>query len=152
MNHLPQAAIDLIKHYEALRLTAYLCPADVPTIGWGHTKTVTRADVDRKKTITAKQADALLRDDIGNAEAAVRSLVRVPLTDGQYGALVSFAFNLGFSALSRSTLLRLLNAGNYDGAAAEFARWVKANGEVMPGLVKRRADEVSLWHGGYDLP
>lgn len=152
MNHLPQAAIDLIKHYESCRLTAYMCPAGVPTIGWGHTKTVTRADVDRKKTITAQQAEALLREDIGNAETAVRSLVRVPLTDGQYGALVSFAFNLGFGALSRSTLLCLLNAGDYDGAAAEFLRWVKANGEVMPGLVKRRADEVSLWNGGYDLP
>lgn len=97
------------------------------------------------QTITQQQADDYLRRDVRQFERAVARQVRVPLTQGQFDALVSFAFNLGEGALAQSTLLRLLNAGDYAGAAAQFDRWNKAGGRVLPGLVRRRAAERALF-------
>lgn len=141
-----QAAVDLVKHFEGLYLTAYLCPAGVPTIGYGHT-----AGVEIGQTITAAQAEAFLSSDLTAAAAQVDKLVKVPLTPDQRGALASFVFNLGAGSLSSSTLLKLLNAGDYQGAAGQFGRWVYAtvNGvkTQLPGLVSRRAAESSLFQG-----
>ena len=135
-----KAGLDLIKQFEGLYLKAYRCPAGVPTIGYGHT-----AGVAMGQTITQQQADDYLRRDVRQFERAVARLVSVPLTQGQFDALVSFAFNLGEGALAQSTLLRLLNAGDYAGAAAQFDRWNKADGRVLPGLVRRRAAERALF-------
>lgn len=135
-----KAGLDLIKQFEGLYLKAYRCPAGVPTIGYGHT-----AGVAMGQTITQQQADDYLRRDVRQFERAVARLVTVPLTQGQFDALVSFAFNLGEGALAQSTLLRLLNAGDYAGAAAQFERWNKAGGRVLPGLVRRRAAERALF-------
>ncbi|NUB13694.1 glycoside hydrolase family protein [Azospirillum brasilense] len=140
-------ALALVRHFEGLYLSAYLCPAGVPTIGYGHT-----AGVRMGQTITSLQAEVFLRADMAEAAAAVDRLVTVPLTDRQCGALASFVFNLGAGALGSSTLLRLLNQGDYEGAAGEFAKWVYAtvNGKKvqLPGLKKRRAAEKALFEAG----
>ena len=134
--HTSQKGLDLIKSFEGLRLTAYKCPADVWTIGYG-----TTAGVKPGQTITKERAEELLREDVERFEAQVLRLVKVPLTQGQHDALVSFVYNLGAGNLSNSTLLRLLNSGDYKGAAAQFDRWVHGGGKILPGLVKRRAAE-----------
>lgn len=103
-------ALAIIKKAEGEELTAYYCPAGVPTIGYGHTKTVSKSDVQRKKTITKAEAERLLRADLTGFERDVAKLVKVPLTDDQFGALVSFAYNLGARALALSTLLKRINA------------------------------------------
>ena len=138
------ASLNLIKSFEGCKLTAYLCPANVPTIGWGHTKTVTKADVG-KKTITQSEADALLLSDLVTYENAVKRLVKVPLSENQYGALVSFTYNLGQGNLANSTLLKKLNAKDYKGAADEFSKWTKVGGKTLNGLVRRRAAERALF-------
>ncbi|WP_140921452.1 lysozyme [Limnobaculum xujianqingii] len=131
-----QTGINLIKEFEGCRLKAYVCPAGVLTIGYGHTDQVKRGD-----EITISQAERYLRGDLVKFEADVSRLVRVPLTQGQFDALVSFAYNVGSRALSTSTLLKKLNAQDYIGAAHEFQRWNKADGKVLDGLVKRRRME-----------
>ncbi len=140
--HISQNGIDLIKSFEGLRLSAYKCPADVWTIGYG-----TTAGVKEGQIITKERAEELLRDDVKRFEDQVLRLVKVPLTQGQLDALVSFTYNLGAANLGNSTLLRLLNAGDYKGAAAQFDRWTKAGGKELPGLVKRRAAERALFEG-----
>lgn len=95
--------------------------------------------------ITPATAEALLKSDLTDAEYAVHSNVKVPLTDNQFSALVSFVFNLGAGSLKKSTLLRLLNAGDYRGAEAEFVKWNRAGGKVLPGLTKRREAEANLF-------
>lgn len=134
------ACYALIKHFEGCRLTAYADSVGVWTIGYGHTKGVTRG-----QTITEAEADDLLRQDVAVAESGVRRNVKVPLTQGQFDALVSFVFNLGSEQLAESTLLRKLNASRYEEASAEFSRWVHAGGVELPGLVKRRAAERALF-------
>lgn len=130
----------LIKKYEGCRLKAYKCPAGVLTIGYGHTNNVRIDDV-----ITQAEADKLLDIDIVIKEKEVNSVLRVPVTQGQYDALVSFAFNLGIGNLKKSTLLRLINQGKYKNASNEFSRWVYAGGKVLAGLVKRRNEEKELF-------
>ncbi len=140
--HISDAGLALIRQFEGLRLLAYKCAAGVWTIGYGST-----AGVKPGQSITAERAEELLREDVARFEAAVSRLVTVPLSQGQFDALVSFAFNLGAKALEKSTLLRLLNAGDYSGAAAQFDRWVYASGKKLSGLVKRRAAERALFEG-----
>ncbi len=140
--HTSQRGLDLIKSFEGLRLTAYRCPADIPTIGYGTTAGVKMGD-----TITKERAEELLREDVKRFEGYIDRLVKVPLTQGQWDALSSFVYNLGPGALEKSTLLRLLNAGDYSGAAAQFDRWVYASGKKLSGLVKRRAAERALFEG-----
>ena len=131
----------LIQHYEGCRLKAYKCPAGVWTVGYG----CTGPDVKEGMTITHDEAMARLRRDVEKFEQAVSKLVTVPLTAGQFDALVSFAYNLGAGALQRSTLLKLVNASRFDAAAGEFAKWNKAGGKVLDGLVRRRAAEAHLF-------
>lgn len=145
--------LNLIKEFEGLRLTAYFDSRrpPIPTIGYGHTKTVTKQDVLNKKTITEPQALKLLEGDTIDAQNGVNRYVRVPLTQNMYDALVSFTFNLGAGALAGSTLIKLLNAGNYAGAAAQFPRWNKEmkNGVMTAsnGLTRRRNEEMKLFLG-----
>ena len=140
--HISEKGLALIRQFEGLRLLAYKCAAGVPSIGYGHTRTAKMG-----QSITHERAEELLREDVARFEAAVSRLVKVPLTQGQHDALVSFAFNLGAKALEKSTLLRLLNAGDYSGTAAQFDRWVYASGKKLSGLVKRRAAERALFEG-----
>ncbi|WP_425056699.1 lysozyme [Pseudomonas abyssi] len=135
-----QQGLALIKEHEGLRLDAYLCPAKVWTIGYGHT-----GGVQNGQRITAGEAERLLLADLQRFEQAVNLGVKVPLTQGQFDALASFAFNVGVGAFRESTLLRLLNHGDYQGAARQFDRWVYGGGQVLPGLVNRRADERALF-------
>ncbi len=132
---------ELIKKWEALKLEAYLpTPNDVWTIGWGHTHTTKRG-----MKITKAEAQALFDRDIAWAERAVNTKVKVPLTQNQFDALVSFVFNVGETAFANSTMLRKLNAGDYQGAANEFPRWNKQKGQVLRGLVRRRAEEMEIF-------
>lgn len=140
--HTSQKGLDLIKSFEGLRLSAYKDVVGVVTIGYGTTSGVKMGD-----TITKERAEQLLREDVERFEQQVLRLVRVPLSQGQHDALVSFVYNLGAGNLSNSTLLRLLNAGDYAGAAAQFDRWNKAGGKVLAGLVRRRAAERALFEG-----
>lgn len=132
--------VDLIKEAEGLRLKAYICPAGVPTIGYGSTG----PDIRMGLVWTKEQADERIVRDLAKFEASVARLCPVT-TDGQFSALVSFAYNLGAGALEGSTLRRKHNAGNYAGAADEFLKWNKGGGRVLPGLVKRRAAERELY-------
>ena len=132
-----QAGIDLIKRFEGLRLRVYLCPAGVPTIGYGHTAGVTMDT----RPITEEQAKAYLKEDLKKFERGVLSAVKVPLTQGQFDALVSWSFNTGGPATA--TLLKRLNAGQP--CADQFERWVFAGGIAMPGLRRRREAERRLF-------
>lgn len=134
------AGLALIKEYEGYVGHAYLDTGGVPTIGYGHTRGVKMG-----ASCTPEKAEAWLREDLASAEADVSKLVKVPLTDNQYAALVSFTFNLGGERLRKSTLLKLLNAGDYAGAGGQFQFWVFDNGKKLPGLIKRRAAEAALW-------
>jgi lysozyme len=131
----------LIESFEGLRTSAYLpTPHDVPTIGYGHTDGVKMGD-----TCTQEQADAFLEEDLRAAELAIECMVAVPLNQNQFDALVSFVFNVGAHAFETSTLLRLLNEGDYAGAANQFLVWRKQNGVTLPGLVARRTKERALF-------
>jgi lysozyme len=132
--------LDLIKRFEGLRLDAYRCPAGIWTIGYGHTGSGVREGL----TITPLKAETFLRADVGRFGEGVEECAG-PCTQGQFDALVSFAFNLGLGALRASTLLKLHQLGQHKLAAAEFARWVYAGGKELPGLVRRRAAEAALY-------
>lgn len=134
---------ELIKKWEALELEAYLpTPNDVWTIGWGHTM-----GVHKGMKISRREAQEFFDSDIRWASRAVEDLVKVPLTIYQEDALISFVFNIGKTAFSKSTLLRKLNVGDYEGAAAEFPRWNKQKGKVLRGLTRRRAEEMKYFMG-----
>ncbi|PCJ00612.1 MAG: hypothetical protein COB14_04345 [Alphaproteobacteria bacterium] len=145
MTKTSNSGVDLIKSFEGLRLRAYLCPARIWTIGYGHTKSVTRGD-----EINQAKASSLLREDLKWAEGAVEKYISVPLTSNQHAALVSFTFNLGAGALKKSTLRKRLNAGNYKAAAKELLKWNKARNSkgrlvVLSGLTRRRIAEKKLF-------
>lgn len=137
------SAVELIKGFEGVRLKAYDDGVGVMTIGVGHINGVQGGDI-----ITEDQADDYLRDDLGTAESAVSRLVKVPLNQCQFDALVSFTFNLGAGALASSTLLKKLNAGDYGASGDEFLRWNRAGGRIMAGLTKRRMAERMLFLKG----
>jgi len=136
-----QAGLDLLKHFEGLRLDAYVCAAGVVTIGYGSTGSHVRMG----DHITEVQAEQLLVQDLGRFEKGVTDMVKVPLNSNQFSALVSFAFNLGNGALQNSTLLKKLNQKDYNGAADEFLRWNKAGGRALEGLTRRRKAERELF-------
>lgn len=133
--------LSLIKKFEGLRLTAYQDAVGIWTIGYGHTG----PDVTPGMRVTQEQAESLLRKDVAEAEDAVRSLVKAPISQSQYDALVSFVFNVGRTAFMNSTLLRLLNQGDWVSAAAEFAKWHKAGKKALEGLLRRRIEEMILF-------
>lgn len=139
-----EARVHLTEACESCKLDAYPDPGtgSTPwTIGYGHTNGVSAGD-----TCDIGQADIWLSQDIVDASDAVSRLVRVPLTQHQFDALVDFTFNLGSGNLENSTLLKLLNQGQYAAADAEFAKWVYGGGHVLPGLVSRRALEAAWFN------
>ena len=136
-----EAGLEQTRKFEGLRLTAYADSGGTWTIGYGHTGLYIRAGM----TITREQAEKYLAEDAARAAAAVNRLVKVPLTQNQFDALVDFTFNLGPGALSGSTLLRHLNNGDFAAARAQFERWVHAGGVPLPGLVRRRRAEAELF-------
>ena len=133
------AGLGLLRVDEGSRNKVYLDPVGIPTVCVGHTSTVSRKDVG--KVITDSVCEDLLRADSKVAQRAVNRLVTAPVTQDQYDALVSFTFNVGAGNVAKSTLLRKLNAGDCHGAAAEFPKWNKAKGQVLPGLTTRRMNE-----------
>jgi len=139
-----QAAIDLIKRFESLRLEAYLCPAGVRTIGWGHT-----ADVQPGQKISPAKAEELLRQDIQQVEDGLTRVLRVPVSQGEFDALVSLCFNLrgGAQRLPRIApqLMAKLEAGDRFGASIELLDINRANGKQLAGLTRRREAERALF-------
>ncbi|MGF6438986.1 lysozyme [Kosakonia sp. 1610] len=115
------------------------------TIGYGWTQPVDGKPIRAGMTIKEETAEPLLRTGLVGYESDVSKLVKVKLTQGQFDALVSFAYNLGARALSTSTLLQKLNSGDYAGAADEYTRWNKAGGKVLPGLTRRHEAERALF-------
>ncbi|MNJ32234.1 Lysozyme RrrD [compost metagenome] len=150
-----QNGIDVMHFFEGCRLTSYPDPGSLDghpwTIGWGHTGPEVVAGL----VWTQEQADDAFVDDLKRFEQGVLSLVSVPLTQGQFDALVSFSYNVGLDidrdsiaeGLGDSTLLKKLNAMDYAGAAMEFRKWNRNDGKVMRGLTRRRAAEEALFNG-----
>jgi lysozyme len=138
----------LIREYEGFSPTVYTCPAGYPTIGYGH---VVLPGERFDKPMTVAEAERLLTKDLASRERDVLTLVKVPMTQGQFDALVSFVYNIGAYGtpksprLRESTLLAMFNAGNAAGAAAQFSRWNESAGKVQAGLVRRRAAEAELF-------
>lgn len=139
-----KAGKDLIKLYEGFRSKAYVCPAGVPTIGFGTTK-IQGKPVDMNMMITTDEANVLLDEDLVVFEDAVNSLVKVKLNQNQFDALVCFVYNVGSGNFKTSTLLKLLNQEKYDEAADQLLRWNKANKKELPGLTRRRNAERTLF-------
>jgi lysozyme len=139
---LSDAGLDALKQREGLVLVEYLDTAGKRTIGYGHLCAPWES---WPAGITAGEAAELLRGDVSTAESAVAAAVAVPLEQDQFDALVSFVFNVGAGAFKNSTLLRLLNAGDYDGARAQMARWIYVTRDGAKqydnGLANRRASE-----------
>ncbi len=151
---LDRRVIEMIKHHEGVRYTAYRCPARLWTIGVGHVIDPMHARVpfadrlsldlshDWARRLSEAEVDDILAKDLARFEAGVDRLCP-KTTPGQRGALVSFAFNVGLGNLQRSGLRMKHNRG--DDVADEFMKWTKAGGKVLPGLVKRRKDELALY-------
>lgn len=139
-----RAGLALIKKSEGFRSHTYLDVNGHPTIGFGHR--LLQADA-FPGGIDEALAEHILACDCEDAQEAVERLVKVPLTQGQFDALVDFTFNLGAGRLASSTLLKLLNAGRYDDAAQQLLRWDIAGGKENTGLKARRQAEFALWHG-----
>jgi len=137
---LNEDGLSLIKEYEGLRLKAYKCPSNVWTIGYGHTRSVYPY-----MEITESQAEDLLDQDVRRFEKAVSRLVKVPLNENEYSALVCFVFNVGIRNFEKSSLLRLLNRGWYEQVPVQLLRWNKSKGEILGGLNRRRIAEGRLW-------
>jgi lysozyme len=152
-----QKCIEQIKKDEGVRSKPYQCPALLWTVGVGHVIDPNHAKVpmaDRKalpipagwdRVLSAEEIDDILRTDLSRFEAGVLRLIKVPLTQGQFDALVSFSFNVGLGNLQNSTLRMKVNREDYDGAAEQFLVWTKAGGRVLPGLVKRRTHEKEMF-------
>lgn len=137
-------AVALVKHFEGCKLAAYRCPANILTIGYGHTG----PDVAEGMRITQDRAEELLAHDLQPLAAFILSAVGHPLKQNQLDALASFVFNVGRGAFEDSTMLRFLRKSDYRAAAGEFQRWTRAGGQVLAGLVSRRAAERALFERG----
>lgn len=144
-NTISKEGIKFIQRFEDLKLKSYLpTPDDVWTIGYGTTRINGRSVVEGEE-ITKTQAEEYFKDDILKFEKAINDLVKVELTQNKFDALVSFVYNIGVGAFSKSTLLKKLNSGDYAGASREFKRWNKQAGKVLRGLTKRRNEEAEMF-------
>jgi len=132
--------LEMIKHFEGLELNAYQCAAGVWTIGYGHTK-----DVQQGMVISENTANEMLVEELNEYESYITGLVTVELNQNQFDAMVSWVYNLGVGNLKASTLLKVLNAGDYAGVPAQMMRWNKAGGKVLEGLTRRRQAEADLF-------
>lgn len=145
------AALELIKRWEGWRATAYPDPAtggEPLTIGYGHTSAAGAPAVKRGMTITRAEGEAILRRDLQKYVAAVEKLVKVPLNDNQFGALVSFCYNVGPGNFKSSSVLERVNAKRFEDVPLRLLLWNKANGKTMRGLTSRRVDEGNLFKLG----
>ena len=148
MKTMSPAGIALIKKFEGFRAKAYNCPGGVATVGYGSTFYADGRPVKLSDPLISQaDAEALLRDTLGQYEEAVSAGITQPLTQGQFDALVDFAYNCGAGSFRTSTLRKKVNAGDISGASLEFARWNKAAGVVLQGLVRRREAERALFVG-----
>jgi lysozyme len=136
--------LELIKQWEGFRARAYKDVAGNVTIGYGHK---VRPPETFPRGVTESGATELLLNDVSRAEQAIAKIVEVPLTQGQFDALVDFCYNVGAGRLATSTLLRELNAGKYEEAGRQLLLWDEAGGEVYTGLLARREAELALWRG-----
>ena len=136
-----EAGLKILKKFEGCKLKTYRCVAGVLTIGYGHTG----KDVTEGKVITKAEAEELLLKDLERFEAGVKDLLKVPVSENQFSALVVLAYNIGLNALSGSTLLKKLNAGDIMGSADQFIRWNRAGGKEVEGLTNRRHAERDLF-------
>jgi lysozyme len=136
-----EAGLKLIKDFEGVSLVVYKDIAGHLTVGYGHMDD----SMDPAGTITQAQADQYLIEDLASHEDDVSALVKVDVTDNQFAALVSFCYNLGASALKRSTLLKCVNSYNFEDAAKAFAPWDMSGGRTVEGLTRRRAAEAALF-------
>lgn len=157
MRSIPETAFALARKHEALHdpkpatsglYEPYYDPVGFPTIGYGHLLSREPwSALDRWSAINEEEADALLERDMARAASAVLRLIGVPLTDEQFAALTDFTFNVGAGNLQLSTLRQVINREDYQEAPNQFRRWVFARGVKLPGLVRRRDDEITLWLG-----
>ena len=136
-----KAGIDLIKRFEGVRLESYRCPAGIWTVSAG----VTGPHIKPGMKITEEESDAMFAEALTKFEAGVNAAVKVPLSQSQFDAVVSLVYNIGVPAFKSSTLLKLLNAGDYRGASEQFGRWIHAGSAVLPGLIRRRNAERDLF-------
>lgn len=134
--------IALIKKFEGLELDSYQCSANVWTLGYGHTQGVAEGD-----SCSEEEAEIILVNDLKEFETYVNALVDVDLDQNQFDALVAWTFNLGPTNLRTSTLLKKLNAGDYNDVPSEIKRWNRAGGQVLDGLIRRREAEALLFAG-----
>jgi len=139
---------DLIKQWEGLRTTAYKDSAGIWTIGYGHTASAGKPHPKSGMKITKTQAEDILMRDLGQYEQTVCDVVKVPLSDSQFAALVSFCYNIGADKFRKSTLVKKLNRGDYNAVPTELMKWTRAGGKKLQGLVNRRAAEAGLWVKG----
>jgi lysozyme len=143
--------LTLIKAFEGFSAEPYMCPAGKRTVGYGHVITVASplwVHMSSTLPLTKKQAMDLLRQDVCYAEEVINADVKVALTQNQFDALVSFTYNIGAGAFARSTLLKLLNQSDYDGASAQFMRWIYIGKKESAGLVRRREAERAMFDAG----
>jgi lysozyme len=156
MNVSPKA-IEMIKHHEGVRQKPYQCPARLWTIGVGHVmypqqgklkledRNAFQTRAEDMRTYSMEEVDAILRADLARFEKGVATYCPVPLTQGQFDALVSFSFNVGLGTLQRSTLRQKVNRGDMAGAAEELLKYCMAGGKILKGLQNRRIDERALF-------
>lgn len=144
MRSITRQGLELIKRFEGFEPEIYLDAAGLPTIGYGHLLRPGEAEM-FAGGISYEAATALLIKDVLSAERAVLRLIQVPLTDGQFDALVSFTFNLGSGALQRSTLRRKVNREEHADVPEQLMRWVWAGGRKLKGLIQRREFEVQFY-------
>ena len=137
-----EEGISLIKHFEGCRLESYQDSVGIWTIGYGTIKGVKEGD-----KINQDEAEHLLQEEMPEYEGYINDMVKVPLEQNQFDALCSWVFNLGPKNLQESTLLKLLNAGDYHTTPEQIKRWNKAGGVILGGLVKRREAEADLFEG-----
>jgi lysozyme len=132
--------IELVKHFEGFEEQAYLCPANVWTIGYGRTRNVKEGDL-----VSEPQAERDLKEELDEFSEQVLRVVDVELTQNEFDALTSWTYNLGVGNLQSSTLLKKLNTGDKNSVPSEMLRWNKAAGKVLEGLTRRRQAEADLW-------
>ena len=141
-------ALSLVRSFEGLHLSPYLCPAGVPTIGYGATRDFRGPISMEREPLTRLEAELLLMRDVTESELAVLRHVRQVLSPKSVGALTSFVYNLGAGALARSTLLRRINSEEWDEVPGQFLRWNMAAGVRLAGLTRRRQAEATLFMEG----
>ena len=151
--HMSQGGLDnLLKKFEGCKLKAYRCPAGILTIGYGHTSAAGAPEVTEGMTITQADAENILKTDLVKYEKPVAAMVKAELTQNQFDVLVDFAYNAGVGALKSSSLLKKINAGDFDAVPDELMKWTKGGGKVLPGLVRRRQAEAAWWNAHQDHP